>query len=81
MYMHNAVEVVGIDNDPIAIESAHEVAKSNQQQVTLRYQENDDYQSSDETYDYILANVNKNTFIQTLSHYWKILTPPKEKCF
>ena len=58
--MRNAVEVVGIDNDPIAIESAHEVAKSNQQQVTLRYQENDDYQSSDETYHYILANVNKN---------------------
>ena len=58
--MRGAAEVVGIDNDSIAIESAYEVAKSNQQQVTLRYQENDDYQSSDETYDYILANVNKN---------------------
>ena len=58
--MRGAAEVVGIDNDSIAIESAYEVAKSNQQQVTLLYQANDSYQGDDKTYDFILANVNKN---------------------
>ena len=64
--MRGASKVIGIDNDIIAVESAQDVASANHQEIALRYQENDGYQSDGIIYDFILANVNKNAIDQNI---------------
>ncbi len=68
-----AREIIGIDNDPIAIENAKENAQLNKVQEQVSFKVADVTQLANKTFDCIVANINRNVLLNMAGRFDRIL--------